>query len=92
MATARDMGIDMAKVTGTDTDMDDPNTVTITISKSETMYVYRLLEASAVVRQVFLQLSHKMREKGVVLRTPFRNLEGGPESEPHVVRGQRSTV
>ena len=42
----------------------DDDTVTITISKAESMYVFKLLEASAVVSQVFLQLSKKMRVKG----------------------------
>jgi hypothetical protein len=42
----------------------EDETVTITITKAESMYVFKLLEASAVVRLVFLQLSQKMREKG----------------------------
>jgi hypothetical protein len=38
--------------------------VTITLDKNLALYVYRLLEASAVCRPVFLQLAKEMRGRG----------------------------
>jgi hypothetical protein len=55
------MGMDTARVTGTDTDMDDPDSIQITITKEQSMFLFRLLEPVAVLRPIFLQLSQAMR-------------------------------
>jgi hypothetical protein len=43
--------------------MDDPVTLTIT-DRDKALLLYRILEPNAVCREIFLQLSRKMREVG----------------------------
>jgi hypothetical protein len=47
--------------------MDDPNTVTIT-TKEQSMFVFKLLVVSAVVRRTWTALLTEMRRKGWIWR------------------------
>jgi hypothetical protein len=74
MDTDQDMGMDTARVTGTGTDVDDPNSIQITITKERSFFVFKLLEASAVVR-AYLDVPRSGDERQRVdLRTSARRL------------------